>query len=83
MKKKCYYSQPPTYMRTRRLFEAPVSLLTELRLLMQVGDCFRSLKWKTAYALTCEHVEHILFSISAVNSKEKIKFLKKTSLQKG
>ena len=27
----------PTHMRTRRLFEAPVPLLTELRLLMWVG----------------------------------------------
>ena len=30
------YSQPSTHMRTRRLFEASVPLLTELRLLMWV-----------------------------------------------
>ena len=32
-----YDSQPPRPMRTRRLFEAPVPLLTELRLLMWAG----------------------------------------------
>ena len=38
----CYYSQPP-HMRIRRLFEAPVSLLTELRLLMWVEFLLRRL----------------------------------------
>lgn len=40
---KCYYSQPTTHMRIRRLFEAPVSLLTELRLLMWVEFLLRRL----------------------------------------
>ena len=32
-----YHSQHPTSMRTRRIFDTPVLLLTELRLLMRVG----------------------------------------------
>ncbi|WP_207637667.1 hypothetical protein, partial [Ruminococcus gauvreauii] len=39
----CYYSQPTTHMRIRRPFEAPVSLLTELRLLMWVEFLLRRL----------------------------------------
>ena len=38
-----YYSQPTPHMRIRRLFEAPVSLLTELRLLMWVEFLLRRL----------------------------------------
>ena len=36
-------TQPSTHMRTRRLFEAPVPLLAELRLLMWVEFLLRRL----------------------------------------
>ena len=41
--KKGYYLQSSTHMRTRRLFEAPVPLLMELRLLMCVEFLLRRL----------------------------------------
>ena len=55
-------------MRIRRLFEAPVSLLTELRLLMWVEFLLRGLIWMYSHPLTCKHDESAYISISAVNS---------------
>ena len=56
-------------MRICRLFEVPVSLLTELRLLMWVEFLLRGgLIWMYSHPLTCKHDESVYISISAVNS---------------